>query len=311
MNWDNMQAIEKANFVVSSLSSGGLLVAEQAEEFLRVAIKASKALGMVTVKPMARAQYEIPNIRFAGRVLKPGNEGQALGLNDRATPTLGKATLSTKLFKGECRINDEVFEDNIEQDQLKATVLATIGERVSADMEDVVLNGDTTSSDTTLAQLDGLIKQVVSNLVAAGGVKLAKSVLRDLWKTLPIEFRRDKSKMKYLTGPDAEIDYRDTLTDRATPEGDKTLTGSGAPVNYSGVEVVDVPLFSQTLGGGNETAVILADPKNAYVGVQRDIKIEPWRDPAAGQNAFTITLRMDTKWSYEPAVAKATGVIMS
>lgn len=310
--WENADAITKANFVVSDLTAGGKLVPEQAKTFLKVAIKVSKLLKMINVQTMISPQKELPNIRFGGQVLYGGKNSTPLPVGQRADPNLGKVTLTVQLFKGEVRIEDEVFEDNIERQALNQTILETVAEAVGRDMENAVINGDTTSSNTLLAQFDGFLKQMVSNIVNAGDVKLTKSVLRDLLKTLPIEFRQDKENLKFITSPDAEIDYRDSLGDRQTPGGDEWLSEGTKPVASAGIAVEPIPLFPQNQGtSANETSVVICDPKNLTVGVLRDVKIEPWRDPGAGQVVFAISLRMDAKIAYEGAVAKSTNVRIS
>lgn len=306
---ENMDVIQKANMTLADLTTAGKLTTEQAKEFIKIAIIGSKLLGMVTVQPMNAPQREINKIRFESRILGPGKSGAAVTAAGTVKPTTSKVTLSTVIAKGTVRIEDEVFEDNVERDSLRQTVMGLIGEKCGADMEELTILGDTTSTDPFLALLDGFIKQTVSNAVAAGGVSLSKTVLRDLFKALPREFRRDKSKLAFLTSSDAQVDYVDSLASRATPGGDSALESGRDEPTWSKVPVVDIPLFPNTLGGGNdETVVLLTDPKNLTVGVQRDIRLEYVRDVEAGENVFVVTLRLDAKLAHEKACAIATGV---
>ena len=110
-------------------------------------------------------------------------------------------------------------------------------------------------------------------------------------KTLPSEHLRDKSAMRYLTSVDADLDYRNTLAERATAVGDKFLEGD-APVLYSGVPVQPIPLFPENLGAGSDqTVILLCNPKNIHVGIWRQIRVESDRDISEGTLKIVATLR--------------------
>ena len=183
-----------------------------------------------------------------------------------------------------------------------------MAEAIARDMEEVIVNGDTASADTFLAVLDGVIKQATSNVVDAAGAPVSKNLLRDMLKTLPSEHLRDKKAMRFMTSVDADLDYRNSLAERATAVGDKFLEGD-TPVLYSGVPVQPVPLFPENLGAGNDqTVVLLCNPKNIHVGIWRNIRIESARDISEGTLKIVATLRFDVKYAEEPGTAKAINV---
>lgn len=212
--------------------------------------------------------------------------------------------LDAQLVKAEVHLSDEVLEDNIERGELRQTILEMIAEAAGRDMEEVIINGDTTSADPFLATIDGLLKQATSHIVDAGGVALSKNFLRDLLKSLPNEYLRDKKQMAFLTSVDAELDYRNSLADRATVGGDRFIE-EDTPALYSGVPVKPVPLFPENLGpGGNRTVALLCNPKNVHVGIWRQIRLESFRDVSAGVLRVVATMRFDAKFAEEPGVAK-------
>ena len=309
---DNRSFIEKADLALSDLTtSGGLLQPAQAQKFMRILINEAKLMGMSTVVPMRSPKQLIEKIRFGSRILRAGQEAAAVPVGDRAKPDLSKVELDAQLFKAEVRLDNEVLEDSIERAELRTTVMQIMGEAIARDMEEVMVNGDTTSGDTFLAQFDGILKQATSNLVAAGTVTLNKTIFRDMLKAMPSEFLRDKGRMKFITSVDAELDYRDAVADRATALGDTSLT-SDAPIRYSGIEVVDSQLFPENLGGGtNETNMVLVDPKNINWGIWRKIRIETDKLVSEGVLIIVATLRMDVKYAEETAVVKATGIKVS
>jgi HK97 family phage major capsid protein len=306
---DNRTILQKADLALADLTvGGGLLKPAQAQKFMRLLIKDSPLMQLATVIPMASPKQQISKIKFGSRVLRPGQEATPLGAGDRAKPDLSQVELDAKLFKAEVRLSDEVLEDSIERGELRQTIMEMMAEAISRDMEDVLINGDTLSADPFLAVMDGVLKQATSNVVDAGGNPISKNLLRDVLKTVPSEHLRDKKAMRFLTSVDADLDYRNSLAERATAVGDRLLEGD-TPVLYSGVPLQPIPLFPETLGAtGDQTSLLLCNPKNIHVGIWRNIRIESARDISEGTLRIVATLRFDVKFAEEPGVAKAINV---
>lgn len=308
---DNRSLLEKADLALGELTSGGgVLQPEQAKQFMRILIDQSVLLPMARVKPMSSPKALIEKIRFASRVLRAGQSAQALPLADRSKPELTKVELDAKLYKAEVKIPDEVLEDNIERAQMRQTIMELMAERISLDVDELLANGDTGSADAFLATMDGIRAQATSNTVAAGGVATNKEIFRDMLKTMPSEFLRMKDKMAFLTSVNSLQDYRNSLGDRGTDLGDIFLEKDRG-IFYQGVPVKDVPVMPEDLGGGsNETEMLLLDPKNVVVGMHRKITIKTDEDISEGVIKIVATMRMDMKYAHEPAVVKATGVVV-
>lgn len=312
----NRSILEKAELALADIAgNNGILQTAQAQRFIRLLVKESKVMGMATVTPLRAPKQLINKTRFTSRVLRRGQEGTALADADRSKPAFSFVEHDAQLFKAEVRITDEILEDNIEGDQLRQTVMSTLAERIATDMDEVIVQGDTASTDDFLAAFDGILALATSNVVNAGVQTLNKGILRDMLKTMPSEWLRNKGAMRFLTSVDAEIDYRDSLSDRMTMLGDQALAAIGsesAVVGYSGVPVIDIPLFPENLGvGSNCTSVLLTDPKNIDVGVWRKVKIETDKDISAGVLVVVATMRFDVVYQEELAVVKATNVQVS
>lgn len=305
----NRSILEKADLALGDLTTdGGVLQPAQAQRFIRILIDKSVVMGMSTVTPMKSPKQLIEKIRFGSRILRAGAEATALPAGDRSKPDLSKVELDAKLFKAEVRLSDEVLEDSIERDQLKNTVMQLMSESIARDMDEVIVQGDTASADNYLAQFDGMLKSATSNVVAGGSVAINKGMFKNMLKTMPSEFLRNKPAMRYLTSVDAKIDYADAVSDRATALGDSALEQDRA-CQYSGVPIMDVPLFPENLGGGtDETNIILTDPKNINIGIWRRIKIDTDKLVSEGVLLVVATMRFDFKYQEETAVVKATGV---
>ncbi len=306
---DNRSILEKADLALSDLTSGGgLLQPAQAAKFMRILIKQSKLMGMSTVVPMRSPKQLIEKIRFSGRVLRAGQEAAALVKADRALPDLSKVELDAQLFKAEVRLDNEVLEDSIERQELRQTIMQILADAISRDIEEVAIQGDTLSSDPFLAKFDGVLKQATSNVVDNGDASLNKTLFRDMLRAMPSEFLRNKAEMRFLTSVDAEIEYRDTLSDRQTILGDKFLEQE-APIQYSGIPIIDLQLMPETIGTSSHcTDVLFVDPKNINFGIWRNIRLETDKLVSEGVLIIVATLRFDVKYAEQLAVVKATNV---
>jgi len=306
----NQTYIAKADLQVANLvNEGGYVNAEQSKQFFELAIQESVLMGLVDVKPMNTPSYELSKMGFTGRVLRGATEGQALSEADRVRPNLAKTTLNTVEFIAEARIPYAAVEDNVSGGSFIPYMTELLGKAIARDIEDVVINGDTLSADTLLSKLDGVLKQAVSIVVNVGGVRLSKSVLKQMIQSMPSAYYRGAKNLGFFTSKNAVIDYVDGLSNRQTPFGDQALT-KVAPADYIGLGIVPIPLFPENLGAGtNMTAVLLTDPKNIVIGMQRQIKLETAKDISAREYIIVATLRFDVKFRHEPAVVKATNVL--
>jgi hypothetical protein len=324
----NRSILEKADMAIRDLQDGGgYLLPAQAQKFMRLLIKQSELMGMATVVPMAAPKQQLPKIKFGSRVLRAGKEATRLSDAERAKPDFSYMELDAKLFKAEVDLSDETLEDSVERGELRQTIMDLLAERIGLDMEEVLVMGDTTSPDTFLAQLDGVLVQTVSHVVDAGGQKLTKDVLFDGVRALPSEYLRVKKALAWLTSVDTELGYRNSLAERATVGGDKWLE-TDTPIMYSGIPLKAIPLFPENLpapfvpqpapaGGGpapvvpvprDRTTIILANPKNLQVGIWRKIRIETWRDISAGVLRVVATLRFDVRWIDELGTVRISNV---
>lgn len=303
----NEEYLNKADLVVADLvSNGGYLSTEQAKQFFEIVILESVLLPQVQTIPMNAPTYEIPKAAFLSRVLRPATENRALPVTDRSKPDFGKTILTSHELIADVSIPYGVVEDNIQNGTFMALVMKLLGGAVARDIEELAIQGDTASADTYLAVLDGILKQAVSYVYNAGGVRLSKSVLKTLLQTIPSQFRKN---MAIFTSENAIVDYNDSLSNRQTPLGDEALT-KGARGEYNGMPMFPIPLFPENIGtSSNKTNVIMTNPKNIAVGMQRDIRIESTRDIRSRQFIVVATLRVDVKYVHEPAVGKATEVL--
>lgn len=306
----NETLLQKADLALSDLqTANGLLQPEQAQKFLRLLIEEAVIMKMATVTGMKAQKKLINKVKFGSRVLRAGTPGRALSQADRSAPTFSHVELDTKLFKAEVRLNNEELEDSIERGELRQTIMTLMAEHIATDMDEVIISGDTASSDTFLAQFNGLLKQITTNTYDHGDNTANRTLWKSMLKTMPNQYLRNKKKLAFLTSTNAEIDYRDALADRATANVGDRYIDEDVPAMYSGVPVVPVDMFPENIGTGSLcTDAVLIDPKNINIGIWRDIMIETDKLVSEGVLIIVATLRFDAKLAEETAAVKAINI---
>jgi len=313
----NAEMIRKADIVISDLTSnGGYLNPEQSNAFIRKLLVAPTMLAQVRRVTMSAPIRKINKISFASRILNAGTGGSgayptALASSARAKPTTEQISLQTHEVIAEIHLPYDVIEDNIEGGNVgtfneggnppmaggfRDTIVSLIAERVAIDLEEQAINGDTTSGDTFLAQTNGFLKLIQSNVVDAGNQQVNRTLFKNAMKTLPSQYRRNRAALGHFVSTEQEIEYRDTLAARETSLGDAQLQ-STAPVYAAGSPVVGVPLMPGSQG-------ILTNPLNLIFGVQRDIMMETDKIITQRVYVIVVTARVAIQIEEELAAVK-------
>lgn len=100
-----------------------------------------------------------------------------------------------------------------------------IAERAAVDIEELLVNGDTSSSDSYLAQLDGIRKQATSHIVDAAGEELTRQTFKRGYKAVPPKYLRIPQEFRFYTSPGIEVEWKDRVADRQTNLGDAAVQG--------------------------------------------------------------------------------------
>lgn len=313
MSTPNAQLIQKQGaLALGDLAPGGELVPKQARRFLKIALKRSVLSARVRSPLMTNPEEKQPKLLWTGQVLHAATSGEALPYAQRSKPTMDEVVLNSKLMKGVVHVHREVFEDNVERQALENTLVRFMAERVSLDLENALINGDTTDANDLLALQDGVLKLASSNILDANVSSLSADILSDLIQTLPEEFEVQPN-LTFFTNRKARSDYRESLRNRQTAIGDSIITGAAqTELGYDGISLVKVPLFPNNLnagGGSNETNVLYCDPQNIVYGFQRRVTLQREFKIEEQVWVVVVTCRSAINFEHEPAVAKATEVI--
>jgi len=288
---DNRSIVEKADIAVSNLiSDGGYLNPEQSNAFIQMIIDQPTMVNECRVVRMNSPKRKIEKIGFGNRILRAAPaSGTALDATKRARPDLGMIELETEEIIAEVWLPYDVLEDNIERGGLEQTIMGMIAERAALDLEELIWLGDTGSSDDYLALMDGAFQLTpTGHVIDASGIS---SVDKGLFKTaiqrMPTRYLRNRSMMKYYCSHHVEMEYRDSIADRATSLGDEKVS-KFTPMFAYGTPVAPAAMIP-------DDKIFLSYPKNIIWGVQRDIMVEMDKDIRRRVLIIVLTLRCDVK----------------
>lgn len=284
---------------------------EQVTQFIEIMAAEQVMLGEVRTVTSSSAKWQESQISFGSRITRPGVEATRLAAGDRKKPTTGIVEISTVLVRAEIPVSDEVFEDNVAGQNLTSSLERLITDRFGFDLEDLFVNGDTSSGDDYLAQTDGwLVESALGNPVDVTSFgQDYQEIFRVLLNTLPKRFLRNRGKLRYYVPITLEQKYRDILASRGTPLGDAILQGN-IPLTYQGIPITSAASIDAGIvsGSPDTSSVLLTSADNLYAGYHRQMKFETWRDPREGATSFIVTARVDPKVAIPDATVVAQNV---
>lgn len=313
------ELLAKADIALADLATAGLMLPEQANNFIRILTQDTALLDEVRLINMSRPKMIVNKLSLNTRALRVANQGtisspltgeegtRALARADRTKITTSKVELDTYEVIAEVNLPYEVLEDNIEggaidNTRFQQTVLEELAKRIRIDIEDVMFNGDTLSGDAFLAERDGVIKQVTSNIVNNGGAALDAVTFNEMIQTLPDKFKRVIQRYKFFVAHNKRLQYMMNVAQRQTGLGDSVLvSGNGANFAPFGVPLIGAAAMPSGTG-------LFIDPANILFGVQRNMRMEFDRDTRERVLIIVFTMRFDFKLEQEDMVVKAINI---
>lgn len=136
---NNNSIIRKAAVGTSSMSSG-LLNPEQARKFIQQTFEATNLGSLIRHEMRTAKTGEIDKIGIASRILRKKTEntddGYRVGVNT------SQVDYSTTAVRLPWEITEETLRENIEGENLEATITKLMTTQLGIDLEDLYLNGD-------------------------------------------------------------------------------------------------------------------------------------------------------------------------
>lgn len=295
---------------------GGLTYA-QADKFIDYMWDATVLGSLVRKKKMRAVEEEIDTVAVGTRLVRGATEAVDTGENQ--TPTWGKLSLTSKKFRLDYEVSTESLEDNIEGEGLDQHLASMFATQLGNDLEDIAINGDTSSATPGIKVIDGWRKRALAggHVVDHAGATLDRAALNRSLKAMPRKYMQKRADLRFFTGSNAIQDYLFSLqqveTGLVNPE---SLAASGVnnavrtegPAGFTtangfGVPIQEVPMILEDVDGDydtapgtsgvqlpsstiNHTELWLTFPKNLIWGFKRDITVHK-----------TFVARKDT-WEY-------------
>lgn len=295
---------------------GGLLAPEQSNRFIDYMFDATVMMQDCRTHRMRAEVAEIDRIAVGQRLIRAATE--AVDTGENAGVTFSKISLVTKKIRLDWELSSESLEDNIEGDALEDHIARLMSTQFGNDLEDLAINGDTTSTNKTLKIFNGWYKLALAgaHVVDAGGAQLDLPIFNKALKAMPRTYMQNRVGLRFYTGSNSIQDYlyaqaqqgngawTGPISDRIREQGPVRTEGSNGFVagRPFGVPLQEVPLFLETEsatysgGTGDHGHVELTFPKNRVLGIKRDVQVFREFQPKKDAIEYTTYIRAGVNW---------------
>ncbi len=282
----------------------GALTYAQADKFIDYMWDSTVLGSLVTTRRMKAVEEEIDTVAVGARLVRGATE--AVDTGENALPTFGKLSITTKKYRLDWELSSESLEDNIEGEAFEDHLARLMATQLGNDLEDIAINGDTTSTVPGIKVDDGWRKRAVAgaHVIDHAGNLLNRDAFNKSLKAMPRKYMAKRNGLKFFTGTNAIQDYIYSLqqveSNFVNPEalaaaGINQAVRTEGPAgfitgNAFGQKVQEVPLFLEDRDGDydtnsstsgiqlpsasiNHTDLWLTFPENLIWGIKRDVKV--------------------------------------
>jgi hypothetical protein len=243
--------------------------------------------------------------------MKLASEAENTGTN--AAVQFSKISLTTKKLRLDWELSTESLEDNIEGADLEDHIARLMATQAGNDLEDVVLNGDTSlTGDNLYKAFDGIVKIAKANghVVDADGANISREVFNNALKALPRKYKQRRPDLRFLSGSNLIQDYLYSTSQNIQNVNPQDIAASiirgetaglGGPAGFTapfafGIPIVEVPLLKETQGADSDQGDIhLTFPNNVVIGIKRDVTVYRFFWPKKDSIEYTMYTRVGTQ----------------
>jgi hypothetical protein len=317
------EILSKANEVTTGVvgnDSGGLMKPAQSNRFLDFVIDQSVLMQNARVVRMRTPQMEIDKVSVGTRLLSKATEATDDGAN--AAVTFSKVSLSTVKLRLDWALSTESLEDNIEGASLEDHIAQMMARQTANDLDDLFINGNTSSNNGLLKALDGFIKLAKTNgrVVDEAGNQVSRATYDRILRNMPTKYLQRRNELRFFSGSG---NVQDTIYSLGNPNSATAATagapspgsvtgdvaflqgamrGNGGPgstgISPFGIPLIEVPLMPETATGdysgatGSHGHVELTFPNNRVIGIHRDITVYRQFKPKTDTIEYTQFMRV-------------------
>ena len=299
--------------VASENGNGGLLNPEQSARFLDYMFDATVIGKVARTVRMKSDTAEIDRMSVGEKLMKLASEADNTAVNSGVT--FSKISLTTKKLRMDWELSTESLEDNIEGADLEDHIARLMATQAGNDIEDVILNGDTSlSSDALYKSFDGVVKKAKASgrVVDAAGAAVSREVFNKALKAMPRKYKQRRGDLRFLAGSNLIQDflYKNSIgTNQTIPQdiASSVIRGGvaplGGPAGYVapfafGIPIIEVPLLAEAQTGthsgasGSHGDIHLSFPNNVVIGVKRDVTVYRFFWPRKDSIEYTMYTRV-------------------
>lgn len=317
------EILSKADEVTTSVvgnDSGGLLKPAQSNRFLDFVIDQSVLMQNARVVRMRTPQMEIDKVSVGTRLLAKATEATDTGANSPVT--FSKVSISTVKLRLDWALSTESLEDNIEGASLEDHIAQIMARQTANDMDDLLINGNTSSGNSLLKALDGFIKlaKASGHVVDEGGNNISRATYDRILRNMPTKYLQRRNELRFFSGsglvqdtafsiqnPNSATAATAGAPSPASTAGDASFFngsirangGAGATgLSPFGIPLVEIPLMPETVAGdysptsGSHGYVELTFPNNRIIGIHRDITVYRQFKPKTDTIEYTQYMRV-------------------
>jgi hypothetical protein len=297
----------------SETGNGGLLNPEQSARFLDYIFDATVIGKVARTVRMKSDTTEIDRMSVGEKLMKLATEADDTAANNAVT--FSKISLSTKKLRMDWELSTESLEDNIEGADLEDHIARLMATQAGNDIEDVVLNGDTSlSSDNLYKSFNGVVKKAKTSgrVVDAAGAAVSRAVFNSALKAMPRKYKQRRGDLRFLAGSNLIQDFlfaNSIGTNNTIPQdiASSVIRGAvaplGGPAGYVapfafGIPIIEVPLLNETQTGdysaatGSHGDIHLSFPNNVVIGIKRDVTVYRFFWPRKDSVEYTMYTRV-------------------
>jgi hypothetical protein len=310
------KVIDTTDMGNSTSNNNGLLYPEQASRFIDYMWDATVLTKAARTIRMKSDTVDIDKVNVGQRILRAATQAKPRDFTGQtsadpiynAEAYFSKVSLTTKKLRLDWELSSETLEDNIEGTDLEDHIARMMATQAGNDIEDLLLAGDTTSSDPLLQAFNGFsaLARAGANVVNAYNGGLGMPVFNQAIKALPRRYKQRRNQLRFFTSSNLVQDYLYNLavntnsTNFGTPfdissgviRGDVAANDGSPGVQTPfafGIPVINVPLMPESTTVGE---LHLTFPNNFIVGIKRDITVYRTFVPKKDTIEYTLYIRV-------------------
>jgi len=295
--------IERRALDTGLFATGGALPAEVRDQFIDFVIEQQATLSRVVTVRMNAPQGHTDELRVSTRKIRKATEGVAPTPADSVTTK--RRTLNTvETILGE-DITMTLLEDNIERAGAEGHIARIIATAFGNDSNDLVWNGDESSSDPFILINNGYLfllqnsqnSDITDVDLTAAGVTTGTAAMQALLQAMPTKFLGRTDHVFWAAVTFAQK-YAEEVSARETQLGDQVLVQGFPALRYFGI-----PLVPETHIASAARRLILTPTSNLFWGIQRVLRVDSEFRPRTRLIEYTLTARTDAEYATgEPVV---------